>query len=98
MQPVIPSSGKCRQPYHVCQKSIPDTVHGRRHVPLTPINILLYRVRNTTLVLHASVLGCQLRAVAEVARVVHSQLQRVTLPAEDVVAVLGVAGASMSPH
>src|SRR3569833_3188932 len=58
---------------------------------LTAVEVLLDHVRDAALVLLRDGLGLERRA-ADVAVRVHHALQRIALPAEDVIGVAGVAG------
>ncbi len=59
---------------------------------LTSIHVLLHRDPNTALVLLLGRLRRKLRAVAKVTATVHRGLERVALPAEDVVGMLAETG------
>ncbi len=59
---------------------------------LTSVSIFMNSHGNIALVLDAGRLRRKLRAVAEIAAAIHGSLECVSLPAEDVVAVLAKAG------
>jgi hypothetical protein len=60
---------------------------------LTSIEILLHRDRDLAQVLDLRSDGREQRAVAQITRVVHGSLKRVSLPSKDIVSVLAIPGA-----